>query len=101
MYFQHLACKIIIFVKLCVKRKIEYSLNAQRFHKIMTEIDERLVITCLYTMSIPILITLSLITYQYNLPLLSKAYLGLAVYLSILTSPELYAGLDAVCLKTD
>jgi len=71
------------------------------FRKIMTEIDDRRIVTFLYTMSIPILITLSLITYQYNLPLLSKAYLGLAVYLSILTSPELYAGLDDLCLKTD
>jgi len=70
------------------------------FRKIMTEIDDRRIVTFLYTMSIPILIALSIITYNYNLTFLSKIYLGLAVYFSILTSPELYDGLDALCLKT-
>ena len=67
----------------------------------MTEMDIRRDVTSIYAISIPVLIGLSLITYKYNLTLLSKAYLGLAVYFSLLTGPELYSGLDELRLKTD
>ena len=86
-----------------LKRKIELFSFIFCFIKTMTETetDARSVVTCIYTISVPLLIGLSLITYQYNLTFLSKIYLGLAVYFSLLLGPELYTNLDIITNKTD
>jgi hypothetical protein len=55
----------------------------------MTEMENRGAVAYVYKVSIPLLIGLSFLTYQYDLALLSKVYLGLAMYFALLTGPEL------------
>jgi hypothetical protein len=52
----------------------------------MNEMDTRDDVTRIYKNSIPILIGLSLLTYEYNLIFLSQVYLGTAMYFALLIS---------------